>query len=278
MNRLSTEQRTRVIAALIEGNSIRATVRMTGVAKNTIVKLLADIGTACQAYHDEHVRGLKPVSIQCDEIWAFVGAKQKNVSTGKQVEGWGDAWTWTCLDRDSKLIISYHLGLRTPDDAREFMQDIAGRINNHTQLSTDGLGCYPDAVREAFGDMVDYAQIIKVYREQHPDHARYSPASCVGCQKKWIQGAVFSEMVSTSHVERNNLTMRMSMRRFTRLTNAFSKKLQNLQHALALHFMHYNYCRKHQTLKQTPAMAANLADHQWTIQELIGLLELARSN
>lgn len=274
MNKLSTEDRVRVISALVEGNSIRATVRMTGVAKNTIAKLLADLGSKCAEYHFEHVRGLNPVSIQCDEIWAFCYSKQKNVPEEHKGEfGYGDVWTWTALDADTKLMIGYHLGLRTPGDAAEFMMDLAGRINNITQITTDGLKAYPEAIRNAFGNSVNYAQIIKVYRAERPEHARYSPAHCIGAEKKWIQGFPNSEKASTSHVERSNLTMRMQMRRFTRLTNGFSKKVENLGHAISLHFMHYNFCRVHQTLRITPAMAAGLSDHVWELEELVGLLD-----
>ncbi len=274
MNKLKTDQRVRVVQALVEGNSINSTVRMTGVSKPTILKLLKDLGCACAAYHSDHVKGLKPVSIQCDEVWAFVGAKQKNASPEKQAIGWGDVWTWTAIDPASKLMITYHVGLRTPDDAREFMLDLSGRINNITQLSTDGLGSYPDAVRNAFGDMADYAQIHKVYTAVRPDHARYSPAACVGCQKRWVQGFPNSDLTSTSHVERSNLTIRMSMRRFTRLTNGHSKKVENHGHAIALFFAYYNFCRKHSSLKgKTPAQVAGLADHCWTLEELIGLMD-----
>lgn len=273
MNKLSTEKRVRVVAALVEGNSINSTVRMTGVSKPTILKLLRDLGCACAAYHNDHVRGLKPGSVQCDEIWAFVGAKQKNASPEKRATGWGDAWTWTAIDRDSKLIISYHLGLRTPEDAAEFMMDLSERINNITQITTDGLASYPDAVRNAFGDMVNFGQLVKVFQSTRPDHARYSPASCVGCQRKSVIGYPIHEQISTSHVERHNLTIRMGMRRFTRLTNAHSKKVENHGHALALFFAYYNFCRKHSSLHgQTPAMVAGVADHAWSIEELIGLM------
>ncbi|GMU21517.1 MAG: hypothetical protein AMXMBFR13_16100 [Phycisphaerae bacterium] len=274
MNKLSTAKRVQVVAALVEGVSINATVRMTGVSKPTILKLLKDLGCACAAYHNDHVRGLKPTSVQCDEVWAFCYSKQKNVPADLRGQfGFGDVWTWTALDRESKLIISYHLGLRTPADAGEFMMDLAGRINNITQITTDGLGSYPEAIREAFGEFVDYAQIIKVFKAERPEHARYSPASCIGCDKKWIQGEINSDLVSTSHVERSNLTIRMQMRRFTRLTNGHSKKVENHGHALALFFAFYNFCRKHTSLDgQTPAMVAGIADHVWTLEELIGLL------
>lgn len=275
MNKLKADKAKAVIAALMEGVGVNATARLTGVSKPTILKLQRDLGLACAAYHDEHVRGLKPASIQCDEIWAFVHCKQKNVATAKaQAAGIGDVWTWTALDRDSKLMISYLVGLRTPEDADAFAMDIAGRVNNHTQITTDGLGSYPGAIRNAFGNMVDYAQLIKTYKEPRDGHARYSPAVCTGCIHKTLIGYPEPSLISTSHVERSNLTIRMSMRRFTRLTNGHSKKIENHGHAMALFFMYYNYCRKHMSLKgKTPAMAAGLADHVWTLDELIGLID-----
>ena len=274
MNRLDTEKRTRILAALVEGNSIRATGRMVGVSKNTVTKLLAGVGAACQVYHDKAVCGLTCKRLQCDEIWAFCYSKQKNVPAGHEGEyGYGDVWTWTAIDSDTKLIASYWIGVRTPTDAREFMLDLAGRIINLAQLTTDGLGAYPDAVYEAFGSHVDYAQLIKTYSAERAGAARYSPAKCTGARKQHVISCPEPQHISTSHVERQNLTMRMSMRRFTRLTNAFSKKVENLEHAVALHFMHYNFCRKHQTLGTTPAVAAGIADRAWTLADLIGLLE-----
>ena len=264
-----------MVGALIEGSSVNSTVRMTGVSKPTILKLLWDLGCACAAHHNDHVRGLKPSSVQCDEIWVFCYSKQKNVPADKKgVFGYGDVWTWTALDSDRKMMISYHVGRRLPADAASFMLDLSGRINNMTQLTTDGLGVYPAAVQEAFGDMVGYAQAVKIYNEARPDHARYSPASCVGCDKRWVKGFPDPEKISTSHVERSDLTIRMSMRRFTRLTNGHSKKVENHGHAIALFFAYYNFCRKHLSLDgRTPAMAAGLADHVWTLEELIGLLD-----
>ncbi|MCB9858201.1 MAG: IS1 family transposase [Phycisphaerales bacterium] len=276
MNRLKLEKRKAVVMSLVEGNSINATVRMTGVSKPTILKLLADLGAACATYHDQNVRGLKPDSVQCDEVWSFVYCKQKRVSSAKTpVEGAGDAWTWTALDSDSKLIISYHVGLRTRDDAHRFMDDLSGRVINVGQITTDGFMGYPSAVREAFGAHQDYAQVIKQYAELNDSPERkYSPAVCAGCKIDAVSGSPDPARASTSHVERHNLTIRMQNRRFTRLTNAHSKKIDNHFYALAMFFMYYNYCRKHQTLNgDTPAMAAALADHVWTVEELIGLLD-----
>jgi IS1 family transposase len=274
MNRLGEEKRTQVIAALVEGNSIRATVRMTGVAKNTVTKLLCDLGYACAEYHNNNVRGLKTRRIQADEIWCFVGSKKKNASLEKKAEGWGDAWTWTAIDADSKLCVSYFVGLRDFESAWDFMTDIASRVTTRIQLTTDGNRKYLDAVRGAFGAEIDYAMLEKEYgapQGKSPE-SRYSPAQCIGCTQKRIYGKPDLDHVSTSFVERQNLTMRMSMRRFTRLTNAFSKKLANLKAAVALHFMYYNFCRVHQTLRVTPAMEAGLANHVWTLEELLGLL------
>ena len=279
MNRLAGDKRARVIAALVEGCSIRSTVCMTGVAKNTVTKLLVDIGAGCQVYHDRAVRGLTCKRLQCDEIWAFCYSKQKNVPAERQGEyGYGDVWTWTALDSNTKLIVSYWIGLRTPADAQEFMLDLARRIVNLAQLTTDGLGVYPDAVYEAFGTEVDYAQLVKSYSAERSDAACYSPPRCSGAKKRHVIGCPDPDHISTSHVERHNLTMRMSMRRFIRLTNVFSKKVQNLEAAVSLHSMYYNYCRKHQTLGTTPAMTAGLADHVWSIDELVGLLEAAEES
>lgn len=277
MNKLSTTKRAAVVAALVEGNSINSTVRMTGVSKPTILKLLADLGCACSRWHDKHVRALKPARVQCDEIWAFTYCKNKTLPRAKApVAGAGDTWTWTAIDPDSKLVISYLVGLRTPDDAAEFMLDLAGRITNLTQLTTDGMTSYPEAVYQAFGTHVDYAQLIKVYRAERPDHARYSPAECIGTRKQHVIGCPNPEHISTSIVERSNLTVRMSMRRFTRLTNGHSKKVENHGHAIALFFAYYNLCRPHASLgpkKTTPAMVAGLADHAWSFDELIGLAD-----
>jgi IS1 family transposase len=272
MNRLAKDQQIRVVAALVEGNSIRATVRMTGVAKNTVVKLLLDLANASDAYHNRTVRNLKVRRLQCDEIWNFVGAKAKNATPEQKAEGWGDTWTWTALDADTKLCVSYLVGGRDLGWATEFMHDCASRINNRVQITTDGHKAYLEAVESAFGADIDYAQLQKIYGAPAEDHKRYSPATCIGCDIKVVSGDPDPKHVSTSFVERQNLSMRMSIRRFTRLTNAFSKKVENHAAAVALWFMYYNFCRVHQTLRVTPAMEAGLTDHAWSIGELVSLL------
>ena len=247
---------------------------MTGVAKNTVVKLLVDVGTACAAYHDEHVRNVKSQRIQCDEIWSFVAKKQKNVPEATRgLFGQGDCWTWVALDADSKLVVSYMVGLRDAGYAHEFMQDVADRLANRVQLTTDGHKAYLDAVEDAFIGDVDYAMLIKIYGAERPGEARYSPAVCTGCKPEAITGEPKREHISTSFIERQNLTLRMSQRRFTRLTNAFSKKIENHAHAVALHYMHYNFCRVHQTLRVTPAMEAGFSDHVWELEEIVALLD-----
>ncbi|HSY24955.1 MAG TPA: IS1 family transposase [Polyangiaceae bacterium] len=273
MNVLDTAKRKQIVSALVEGNSIRATCRMTGAAKGTVLKLLVDLGTACRAYHDANVRGLTCKRVQCDEIWSFVGAKDKNVLPDEQRYGIGSIWTWTALDADTKLIAAYHVGTRDAGCAYEFMTDLASRIATRIQLTTDGHRAYINAVADAFGPGgVDYAMLVKLYGEVPAGAARYSPPACIGANLTPIAGDPDMAHVSTSHVERQNLTMRMSMRRFTRLTNGFSKKVENLEHAVAIHFMHYNFSRVHQTLRVTPAMAAGIADHVWEIDELIALM------
>lgn len=274
MNRMDSGRRALVVRCLVEGNSIRATVRMTGAAKNTVTKLLVDLGKACMAYHDENVRNVQSKRIECDEIWSFVGMKEKNIPEEKIGEfGYGDVWTWTALDADSKLMVSYMLGMRDADSARDFMDDVADRLANRVQLTTDGHRVYLNAVKNAFGvDGIDYAMLVKTYGNDYEGEKRYSPAVCTGCNQTPMLGNPEIKNVSTSFVERSNLTLRMHNRRFTRLTNAFSKKLENHEAAIALHFMYYNFCRVHQTLKTTPAVAAGIADHVWKIEELIGLL------
>lgn len=275
MNRLNTTNRVQVVRCLLEGCSIRSTVRMTGVAKNTVTKLAVDLGAACAAFHDEKVRGIAAKRVQCDEIWAFVGSKQKNTSPEKAAIGWGDAWTWTAIDAESKLIISYALGDRSANTAKYFMHDLAERVATRIQLTTDGYRVYANAVEGAFGADVDYAMLVKLYGAPGgvDSESRYSPAKCIGCRTGILAGDPDPAHISTSYVERQNLNMRMGMRRFTRLTNAFSKKIENHYAALSMYFVFYNFCRVHQSLRVTPAMEAGLTDHVWEIEEMLGLVE-----
>lgn len=279
MNRLSLERRVQVVKALVEGNSINGTVRMTGVAKNTVLKLLADLGSACLDFQDATLRDLKVRSLQCDEIWEFCYAKEKNVPAEHKGEfGYGDVWTWTAIDADTKLVPCWYVGARDGRAAYHFIRDLAGRLANRVQLTTDGHTPYLSAIEGAFGSEIDYAMLIKVYGAPEPvrDAARrYSPAECIGTDTRVIQGKPDPAHISTSYVERQNLTMRMSMRRFTRLTNAFSKKLENHMHAISLHFAWYNFARPHKSLGNmtTPAMAAGVSDHVWTAEEIVGLLD-----
>lgn len=274
MNRLSTADRVRIVTCLIEGCSIRSTCRMTGFAKGTVLKLLAEIGTACAQFHDEAVRNLRSERIQADEVWCFCHCKDKNVPDSMRgMAGVGSVWTFKAIDADSKLLISYHLGDRDADNAREFMLDLAGRLLTRVQLTTDGMNGYRSAVWEAFGSDVDYAKLIKVYGAPQEHDTRYSPAICTGTIKSAVCGSPIPRDVSTSFIERSNLTLRMTQRRFTRLTNAFSKKFANLHHAVSLYAVHYNFCKVHQTLRVTPAMESGLASHVWSIADLVGLLE-----
>lgn len=273
MNRLSVKERAQIVAALVEGNSIRSTCRMTGAAKGTTLKLLADIGKVCAKYHDEHVRNIRSKRVQCDEIWSFCYGKDKNISDEQKKEGAGSLWTWTALDADSKLIVSYLCGGRDASWGLSFMEDLASRLATRIQITTDGHRAYAEAIEGAFGMEVDYAMLIKLYGTPANADTRYSPGEVIGTELKIISGDPNPRYISTSFVERQNLTMRMSMRRFTRLTNAFSKKLENHEHMLALYFMYYNFCRVHQTLRVTPAMEAGLSNHVWSVEELVGLLE-----
>lgn len=273
MNQLSTERRAAVIAALVEGNSLRATSRITGIARMTVEKLLRDLGAACARFHDATVRNLTSQRIQCDEIWSFCYAKKKNVTAKIAAEhpGAGDVWTWTAIDADTKLIVSYLVGNRDLRTAYAFMSDVAARVSNRIQLTTDGFSTYLKAVDGAFGDEVDYATLQKIYSGGGQE-GRYSPPRFLGAQRATIKGYPDAGHISTSYVERQNLTMRMSMRRFTRLTNAFSKKIEMHEHTVALHFAYYNFCKIHQTLRVTPAMEAGLTDHAWSVDELVALL------
>ncbi len=273
MNRLSVSKRAQVIGALVEGNSINATCRIFGVGKHTVLRLLEDAGTACANFHDRYVRNLRVRRLQCDEIWSFIGAKQKNASPEKKDEGWGDVWTWTAIDADSKLCVSYLVGGRDGGWAYDFMQDCASRIHGRVQLTTDGHKPYLEAVEGAFGMDVDFATLQKIYgAPTDADQRRYSPAKCIGTDMKVVSGDPNPKYVSTSYVERQNLSMRMGMRRFTRLTNGFSKKFENHVHQIAVYFFHYNFCRVHKTLRVTPAMEAGLTDHVWTLEELCNLI------
>jgi IS1 family transposase len=286
MNRLSTERRAQIIGCLVEGNSIRATVRMTGAAKNTVTKLLVDLGKACAEYQDKEFRDLPCTVIECDEIWAYCYSKAKNVpDEHKDTFGYGDVWTWTALCADTKLVPSWLVGERTIDDGWTFMRDLKGRLATpRPQISTDGHGSYWTSIGLTFGREVDYAQIVKLYGTDPKDtRGRYSPPICTGTKTKVLKGNPDPARISTSYVERQNLTMRMGMRRFTRLTDAFSKKVENLAHAVSLHYMHYSFARVHQsltiteesgkTIKRTPAMAAGVTDHVWTLREIAGLLD-----
>lgn len=273
MNKLSTAKRVAVVSALVEGCSIRSTVRMTGVSKNTIAKLLLELGAACTKCQDETLRNLRCKRLQCDEIWSFVGGKDKNLSSEKKEAGLGSIWTWTAIDADTKLIPSWLAGSRDAESAYEFMQDVAGRLRGRVQLTTDGHRPYLEAVEAAFGMDIDYAVLQKIYGADANPEKRYSPAVCLGCKVENVTGLPDPKHISTSYVERQNLTMRVSMRRFTRLTNAFSKKVENHAAAVALYFMFYNFGRVHMTLRVTPAMEAGVANHVWSVEEIVGLLE-----
>ncbi len=280
MNRLTTEKRAQILACLVEGNSIRATVRMTGAAKNTITKLLAEVGQACADYQDQALRDLPCRVVEADEIWSYCYSKQKNVPEQfKGTPGYGDVWTFTAVCADTKLVPSWLVGERTADDADVFLRDLAGRMEGRIQLSTDGHSMYLSTVGPAFKQQIDYAQLQKIYAADPKDgRGKYSPAICTGTQTKVLKGDPDPDRISTSYVERQNLTMRMGMRRFTRLTNAFSKKVENLASAVSLHFMFYNFARPHKTLSKgtyptTPAMAAGIADHVWTLEEIAALLD-----
>ncbi|MBS0587508.1 MAG: DDE-type integrase/transposase/recombinase [Proteobacteria bacterium] len=274
MNKLSTKERAAILAVICEGMGINAACRVTAVSKNTVLKLLADVGNASAEYLDKNIRGLNSKRVECDEVWSFCYAKQKNVATAKDApEGAGDVWTWTALDADTKLIVSYLVGGRDAEYALAFMDDLRSRIDTRVQLTTDGHKAYLIAVEEAFGGDVDYAQLVKMFGNT-PENmkGKYSPAECTGIRKTVISGDPDVKNVSTSYVERSNLTMRMHNRRFTRLTNGFSKKLENHLHAISLFVMHYNYCKIHKSLRITPAMAAGLTDHVWELEEVISLL------
>jgi IS1 family transposase len=272
MNLLNQSERARIISCLVEGDSIRATSRMTGFSSNTITKLLVEMGDACRTYHDENVVGVQAKRVQCDEIWSFVGAKMASATEEQVARGWGDAWTWCALDADSKLVISYLVGQRGAAWAKVFMEDVASRVTTRIQITTDGHRAYAEAVEGAFGMDCDYAMLIKLYGSDTQLDRRYSTGECIGTQTAVLMGSPDPLHISTSYVERLNLTTRMQVRRFTRLTNAFSKKWENHEAAIALHFMNYNFCRVHKTLRVTPAMEAGLSGHVWSIEELVAIM------
>jgi IS1 family transposase len=274
MNTLGLAQRAQIVSLLVEGNGINAITRITGVAKNTVLKLLRDLGAACEAYHDTQVFGLTSKRIQADEIWSFCYAKKKNVPPKYQGQfGFGDVWTWTAIDSDSKLMVSWHIGGRGASDALIFMRDVASRLSNRVQLTTDGHGAYLFAVEDAFQRDVDYAQLVKIYGEdvQEQQEHRYSPAKCLGTKREERIGRPDPDHISTSFVEKHNQTMRQSMRRYTRLTAGHSKKVENHRYATALHFVHYNFARICQSIRCTPAMEAGISDHIWSVEELVKL-------
>ena len=275
MNKLPTEKRAKILGMLVEGMSMRAVSRLEEVSINTVTKLMIDAGEACAAYHDATVRNVTASRVQCDEIWSFCYAKEKNVKRAKAAPlGAGDVWTWTTLDSDSKMILSYEIGDRSGQTAIEFMDDLRDHLANRVQLTTDGLKAYLEVVEGAFGDDVDFAQLVKLYGDAPEGQRRYSPAECVGTRKRRVTGKPDRAAVSTSHVERNNLTMRMGMRRFTRLTNAFSKKIENHLHMLSLYFVHYNFCRQHASLGGvSPAMAAGVSDTLRDMEWIVGLID-----
>ena len=274
MNKLSLTKRVQILAMLCEGSSMRSISRVADVSINTVSKLLVEAGEACLVIHDETVRGVKASRIQCDEIWSLCHAKQKNVATAKAApEGAGDVWTWTALDADTKLIVSYYVGDRSGESAMTLMDDLRARLASRVQLTTDGHKAYLEAVEGAFGADVDFAQLVKLYGPTITAPGRYSPAECIGARKQRVEGNPDIAHVSTSYVERQNLTMRMSMRRFTRLTNAFSKKLDNHIHALALYFAFYNFCRIHKTLRVSPAMAAGITDTLWSLEDIVAKID-----
>jgi IS1 family transposase len=277
MNTLPHAKRVQILAMLCEGSSMRSISRVADVSINTVTKLLIDAGEACLDLHDDTVRNVKASRIQCDEIWSFCHAKQKNVADAKAAPaGAGDVWTWTAIDADTKMIVSYFVGDRSGESAMILMDDLRSRLVNRVQLTTDGHKAYLNAVEEAFGADVDYAQLVKLYGATIGGPGRYSPAECVGIRKERIEGNPDAKHVSTSYVERQNLTMRMSMRRFTRLTNAFSKKLDNHIHALSLYFVFYNFCRIHKTLKVSPAMAAGVTDRLWSFDDVLAKIDAAK--
>ena len=276
MNKLKPEKEVAIISALVEGNSIRSTERMTGVHRDTICRLLVRVGEGCERLMDETMRELPSKRIQVDEIWSYVGKKQRHLTWRDDPGRTGDVWTFVALDADSKLVPSYRVGQRTAPEARAFLADLESRLTNRVQLSSDALASYVEAAETVFGANVDYGQIVKSYEAEPIGPGRYSPPRVIDVERYSISGNPDPNHISTSYIERQNLTMRMSMRRFTRLTNGFSKKLENLKAAVALHFAHYNFVRIHRTIKVTPAMEAGIMDELWTIPKLLDWAERAR--
>ncbi|MCH7478976.1 MAG: IS1 family transposase [SAR324 cluster bacterium] len=271
---MTTEKRAQIVGCLTEGNSLRATARMTGAAINTVVKLLLDLGDAAWSYQDKTLRNLPCKRVQVDEIWSFVYAKERNLPNEfKGRFGYGDVWTWTAICADTKLVPSWFVGSRNADCAQLFIYDLSHRLNSRIQLTSDGHSPYLEAVENAFGDKIDYSMLVKIYGQGPEGQRRYSPPECIGTKRRKVTGNPDPKHVSTSYVERQNLTMRMSMRRFTRLTNGFSKKVENLAAAVSLHYLHYNFARVHQSLRVTPAMEAGVADHVWSLEEIAGLTD-----
>ncbi len=272
MNRLPLAKQVQIINMLVEGSSLRSTSRVCDVSINTVTKLLVAVGQACEKFHDEKVRKVQVKNLQCDEIWSFVYSKEKNVPDGMEGEA-GDVWTWTALDSDTKLTVSWYVGGRDAQAAYDFLTDVRSRVNTRMQLTSDGHSAYLSAVDAVFGQYIDFAQLVKIYGAPagQGNERRYSPAECTGTKTRVVTGRPDESKVSTSHVERQNLSMRMGMRRFTRLTNAFSKKVENHCHALALYFVHYNWARIHKTLRVTPAMEAGLTDEIMSIADIVKL-------
>ena len=274
MNKLPIEKRVQIINLLVEGCSLRSTSRIADVSINTVTKLLVDVGRACEKFHNEKVVGIKSQRVQCDEIWSFVYSKEKNTTAEMKEGGAGDAWTWTAIDADSKLIVSWFVGNRDAESAHHFMYDVADRLANKVQLTTDGLSAYLEAVDDAFKLDIDFAQLVKIYGSstgESTTERKYSCAECTGSKKKIVSGEPNEKFISTSYVERQNLTMRMHMRRFTRLTNAFSKKIENHCHAIALHFVYYNFVKIHKSLRVPPAMQAGLIKRLMSIEDIVML-------
>lgn len=273
MNKLDSEKRARIVACLVEGNSMRATCRLTGAAKKTVERLLVSLGAACSTYQDEAFVNLPCKRVQCDEVWSFIGCKEKQVTKEKKEQRQGDCWTWTALCADTKLIPCWYVGTRDGGAAYHFIHDLAARLANRVQLTTDGHKAYLGAVEDAFGANIDYAMLVKIYgAAPEGGEVRYSPAQCMGARKAVQSGRPDYKHISTSFIERSNLSLRMGNRRFTRLTNGFSKKVENHEHSVALYMMYYNFCRIHQTLRVTPAMEAGISDHVWSLEEMVGLL------